>query len=53
MRGVVAYVLQEPELVLTADPPIGGFLWSVVVPALLLLVAAGATWALYRRFEKE
>ena len=35
---------------LPAGPPISGPLWSVVVPALLLAFAAGATYLLYRRF---
>ena len=33
-----------------ADPPIGGPLWSVVVPALLFLLAFVATYLLYRHF---
>lgn len=35
---------------LPAGPPIGGFVWTVVVPAALLLVSATATWALWRHF---
>lgn len=35
---------------LSASPPVGGFLWSVLVPALLLVVAVGATVLLYRHF---
>ena len=38
---------------LPAKPPIGGPLWSVVVPALLLLVATAATWLLYRHFARK
>jgi len=38
---------------LPADPPIGGPLWSLAVPALLLLVAAAATWLLYRHFARK
>jgi hypothetical protein len=33
-----------------AEPPIGGALWSVVVPALLFLTAFAATYFLYRHF---
>ena len=33
-----------------ADPPIGGPLWSLGIPALLLLVSIVATWLLYRHF---
>lgn len=36
-----------------AEPPIGGPIWAWVVPALLLLVAFGSTWLLYRRFSSE
>lgn len=38
---------------LPAAPPIGGPLWSVVVPAVLFLVAAAATWLLYRHFARK
>jgi len=38
---------------LPAEPPIGGMMWSVVVPALLLIIAFGATCLLYRRFAGE
>ena len=33
-----------------AEPPIGGPLWSVVLPFLLVAVSFLATWLLYRRF---
>jgi hypothetical protein len=33
-----------------AETPIGGPLWSLVVPFLLFLVAFVATWKLYRHF---
>ena len=36
-----------------AEPPIGGVLWSIGVPALLFLVSFAATCLLYRRFSKE
>jgi len=36
-----------------AEPPIGGTLWSVVVPALLLLTTFAATCFLYRHFAGE
>jgi hypothetical protein len=38
---------------LPAEPPIGGPGWTVVVPALLFLVTAGGTWALWRRFADK
>jgi len=45
----VAVFRSAPEP-LPADPPIGGVLWSVVVPAILLAVAVVATALLYRHF---
>ena len=36
-----------------AEPPIGGVLWTLVVPTLLFLIAFGATWMLYRRFSRD
>ena len=33
-----------------AESPIGGPLWTLVVPALLFLVAFVATWRLYHLF---
>ena len=35
---------------LPAEPPFGGVMWSFVVPAVLFVIAAGATVLLYRRF---
>lgn len=35
---------------LPAEPPIGGPGWTVWVPALLFLVTAAGTWALWRHF---
>ena len=35
---------------LPVGPPIGGVLWSIVVPALLLAIAGGATALLYRHY---
>ncbi len=37
---------------LAAGPPIGGTLWSYVVPALLLFVSSLGTYLLYRRFSR-
>jgi hypothetical protein len=36
-----------------AAPPIGGVVWSLVVPALLWLVTFGATYLLYRHFAGQ
>jgi hypothetical protein len=37
---------------LPADPPIGGAIWTVVIPAILLIGSFLATYLLYRRFSK-
>jgi len=42
-----------PMAPLPADPPIGGFLWTVVIPSALLIGSFLATYLLYRRFSKE
>jgi hypothetical protein len=47
ISGVAAWAGPDP---LPAAPPVGGILWSVIVPALLLAVAVGATVLLYRHF---
>jgi len=36
-----------------AAPPIGGALWTVVLPALLFATACAATYLLYRHFANE
>ena len=36
---------------LPADPPIGGPLWTVLIPAILLIGSFAATYLLYRRFS--
>lgn len=38
---------------LPAEPPIGGPVWTVVIPALLLIGSFLATFLLYKRFAKE
>jgi hypothetical protein len=38
---------------LPAVPPIGGLIWTVVIPAILLLGAFLGTYLLYRRFARE
>jgi hypothetical protein len=62
MGGLAAYgellvraVLQTtPGMApLPADPPIGGPVWTVVIPALLLIGSFLATFLLYKRFAKE
>ena len=38
---------------LPVGPPIGGMIWTVVVPAVLLFGAFLGTFFLYRRFARE
>ena len=38
---------------LPAVPPIGGLIWTVFIPAILLLGAFLGTYLLYRRFARE
>ncbi len=38
---------------LPAQPPIGGAVWTVVVPAVLLIGSFLATYLLYRRFARK
>lgn len=38
---------------LPAAPPMDGPGWTVVVPAILFLVAAAGTWALWRHFADQ
>jgi hypothetical protein len=35
-----------------AEAPIGGPFWSIVFPAVIFLIALGATVKLYRHFSK-
>ncbi len=46
----VQAVTRQP---LPAKPPIGGPVWTVVVPAALLIVSIWGTWMLYRHFAGE
>lgn len=41
---------QEALTRIPAEPPLRGPFWTLVVPALLLLVAGAATAMLYRKF---
>ena len=49
----VSLAVQAAATPIPAEPPIGGPIWAWVVPALLLLVAFGSTWLLYRRFSSK
>ena len=55
MIGVAGVALQTtPGMApLPAEPPIGGVIWTVVIPALLLIGSFLATFFLYKRFAKE
>jgi hypothetical protein len=37
---------------LPAAPPMTGVVWSIVVPAILFVLAFGATYLLYRHFAR-
>jgi hypothetical protein len=41
---------QGPAARIAAEPPISGPIWTIVIPAILFIVAFGATYLLYRRF---
>jgi hypothetical protein len=49
--SAAAQITRQPPL--PAKPPIGGPIWTIVVPAALLLVSIWGTWMLYRHFAKE
>lgn len=52
--GLALRALQDSTRApLPAEPPISGPGWTVVVPAILFLVTAAGTWALWRRFADE
>jgi hypothetical protein len=42
--------LLQASAELPAEPPIGGPLWTIVIPAVLLCVASLGTFLLYRHF---
>ena len=51
-RGAAQVQLPSPES-LPAEPPVGGFFWTWVVPAVVFALSALATWALYRHFARR
>lgn len=53
MTAMLSALMQASQAPLPAQPPIGGWVWSYLVPAALLAVAAVSTWLLYRRFSRE
>ena len=44
---------QEGMSPLPVDPPIGGMVWTVVIPAVLFLGSFLGTYLLYKRFAGE
>jgi len=38
---------------LPAEPPIGGPIWTIVIPAVLFLGSLLGTYLLYKKFSKE
>ena len=54
VAGLALRVLQDSARArLPAEPPIGGPGWTVLVPAILFLVTAAGTWALWRHFADK
>ena len=55
VAGVFAAVLQAAEGMapLPADPPIGGVIWTVTIPAILFVGSFFGTYLLYRRFAGD
>jgi len=53
--AVISALLQSDEGMapLPAQPPIGGVVWTVVIPTILLVGSFLATFLLYRRFARE
>lgn len=52
MIGLLLFQEAAPQPI-PAQPPISGPVWGLVVPALLLVFTAVATYLLYRRFERQ
>lgn len=54
VAAVVAALVQDAARTpLASQPPIQGPGWTVVVPAILFLVTAAGTWALWRHFADQ
>jgi hypothetical protein len=49
---ITALLLQAGVVPLPADPPIGGVIWTLVIPALLLVGSSLGTYLLYKRFAR-
>jgi hypothetical protein len=54
MSATVRFLAQMTAVTpIPARPPISGPLWTIVIPALLFIVAFGATYLLYRTFSNR
>jgi hypothetical protein len=53
MSALLLVVQETARQPLPAEPPIDGPGWTVWVPALLFLVSAFGTWALWRHFADK
>ena len=54
VRAVGAALQTTPGMApLPADPPIGGPIWTVVIPAILFCGSCLGTYLLYRKFAGE
>lgn len=51
--ALAALVQEAARTPLASEPPIQGPGWTVVVPAILFLVTAAGTWALWRHFADQ
>lgn len=54
VAAVVSALVQDATRApLASQPPIHGPGWTVLVPAVLFLVTAASTWALWRHFADQ
>jgi hypothetical protein len=55
LTGILTTVTQITDGIepLPAEPPIGGVVWTIVIPTLLFLGSFLGTFLLYKRFSKE
>ena len=53
--GAVLLLIQEGAgpAPLPAEPPIGGPIWTIIIPAVLFLGSFMGTYLLYQKFSKE
>lgn len=55
MTATLLLLLQDPatRAPLPVGPPISGPLWTIVIPAILLLVSVAGTWMLWNHFANN